>query len=111
MIYGAMAPVAVKLPRMGTKKDLIGTSQEARAERVRLLQRAFGMTRTEFAAAIGVSPQTVYNWEKTQNVSSEGALAILRVFGVSTDWTLAGLEKGLDDGPAEKIRAARRAPH
>ncbi|WP_375454824.1 helix-turn-helix domain-containing protein [uncultured Methylobacterium sp.] len=85
----------------------IDTSQEAVAARLNLVMEAFDDSPTRFASRIGVTPQVVANWRASQFVSREGAVAILRTYGVSIDWLLVGLEHKLEGDARIKIQEAR----
>lgn len=107
MLDGGTPSVAGKIAPMRDAADQIDTSQKAVAARLNLIMDAFGESPSTFAARLGVSPQTLSNWRGTQFVSREGAVAILRVYGVSIDWLLIGLESHLDGEAGVKIREAR----
>lgn len=107
MLNGGIQPTDDRI--QGIMKELAGsidTSQEAVAARLNLIMEAWGDSPTVFAAKIGVSPQVVANWRRTQSVPREAAIAILRVYGVSIDWLYVGLEHRLDGEPGRKIREA-----
>lgn len=109
MLDGGFLGSARKIAPMRDPSELISTSQEAVAARLNLIMEAFGESQVVFASRIGVSPQTVQNWRTTQFVSREGAVSILRVYGISIDWLLAGLEHKLEGEAAQKISKARAA--
>jgi transcriptional regulator with XRE-family HTH domain len=53
---------------------------------IRELREAAGMTQLELATQIGVTPSTVYNWERGRNEPKATQLrALARVFGVPMD--------------------------
>jgi putative transcriptional regulator len=53
---------------------------------IRALREAAGMTQLELAIRVGVTPVTVYNWERGRHELKASQLrALARVFGVSMD--------------------------
>lgn len=53
---------------------------------IRDLRRSAGMTQLELANQIGVTPVTVYNWERGRYEPKASQLrALARIFGVSMD--------------------------
>lgn len=53
---------------------------------IRDLRRSAGMTQLELAVRLGVTPVTVYNWERGKYEPKASQLrALARVFGVSMD--------------------------
>ncbi len=71
---------------------------------IRELRRAAGMTQLELAVRVGVTPVTVYNWERGRYEPKASQLrALAHVFGVSMD--------PIDfEGPMEGKAAALRNP-
>ena len=64
-------------------------------ERIRELRLAAGFSQVELAEKLGVSKQSVSNWENDNiQPSVEMLIKISKVFGVTTDYLL-----GLDDTP------------
>ncbi len=58
----------------------------AHMKTIRELREAAGMTQLELATQIGVTPSTVYNWERGRNEPKATQLrALARVFGVPMD--------------------------
>lgn len=53
---------------------------------IRELRERAGMTQLQLAAALGVTPGAVYNWERGRNEPKASQLrAMARLFGVSMD--------------------------
>ena len=53
---------------------------------IRVLREGRGWTQLELANALGVTPATVYNWERFKYEPKAGQLRVLaRLFGVSMD--------------------------
>ena len=53
---------------------------------IRALREAAGMTQLELAIRVGVTPVTVYNWERGRFEPKASQLrSLARVFGVSMD--------------------------
>jgi len=71
---------------------------------IRALREERGWTQLELANAIGVTPATVYNWERGKYEPKASQLrALARAFGVSMD--------DVDfEGDREEKLAARTAP-
>ena len=61
-------------------------------QRIRELRLAFGWSQVELAGRLGVSKQTVSNWENDNiQPSIEMLIRIAKTFGVTTDY-LVGME-------------------
>lgn len=55
-------------------------------KKIRNLREEAGMTQLQLAVAIGVTPATVYNWERAQHEPKASQVrALANVFGVSMD--------------------------
>lgn len=55
-------------------------------KKIRNLREEAGMTQLQLAVAIGVTPVTVYNWERGQHEPKASQVrALANVFGVSMD--------------------------
>ena len=53
---------------------------------IRELRESKGMTQLELAVAVGVTPSTVYNWERGRSQPQVGQFReVARVLGVSMD--------------------------
>jgi transcriptional regulator with XRE-family HTH domain len=61
------------------------------SKRIKETREARGMTASEFARLVGVTPTAVWNWEKNSIMPRRPALEqIAKVLGVSTDFLLYG---------------------
>jgi transcriptional regulator with XRE-family HTH domain len=66
-------------------------SPEKTSKRIKETREARGMTASEFARLVGVTPTAVWNWEKNSITPRRPALEqIAKVLGVSTDFLLGG---------------------
>lgn len=78
------------------------------AERIRALRQAAGLTQVSLAKELGVTKQSVSNWENDNiQPSIDMLVRLARLFGVSTDYLL-----GLDSGQslrANGLTAGQRA--
>jgi transcriptional regulator with XRE-family HTH domain len=70
-------------------------------EKIRRARMASGMSRTEFAAALDVSPSSIGEYERGANrPTADKAVIIARLLGVPLDWLL-------DDTRTESASLAR----
>lgn len=61
---------------------------------IRELREARGWTQLELAIKLGVTPTTIYNWERNKTELKATQLrAVARVFGVSMDEIALGSEE------------------
>jgi DNA-binding XRE family transcriptional regulator len=95
--FGAPAPAGPRGPRIA-------------AESIRSLRARLGMTRLEFAALMGVSPGSIFGWEKGRTVprgKSRARFAEIRKLGVRA------VRQGAQRAAATKARrrVARRGRH
>ena len=82
------------------------------SQRIRTLRQARGMSQVELAGRLGVTKQSVSNWENDNiQPSIEMLKKLAAVFAVSTDYLL-GLESGdsldVSDLPAEVVAHLRQ---
>lgn len=62
----------------------------ARASRVAEVIRKWHLDAAEIAEAASVSPQAVYKWKKTGNISRDAAKVLASMADVSVEWILTG---------------------
>jgi HTH-type transcriptional regulator, cell division transcriptional repressor len=80
------------------------------AERIRHSRQAKGLSASDLARALGVTPASVWNWEKNgARPRSAMAAAMADTLGISKDFLLTGNGKGPGNGgTVEKITEKAR---
>ena len=79
------------------------------AERIRFLRQSKGLNQVELAEKLGISKQSVSNWENENIAPSIDMLVkIADFFGVSTDYLLG--RDGIKEGGIESIDATGLTP-
>jgi transcriptional regulator with XRE-family HTH domain len=67
-------------------------------ERFMLAQEATGLSKTEFAARVGLTPQQFSNILKLRNPPSHAVISrAMREFGFTADWFYQGIKVGFRD--------------
>jgi len=81
------------------------------SDRIKRYRKACGLSQEQLADAIGVSPLAVSNWEVDEEKPDFGNLiALSRVFGISTDSLLIGIESRAPDSVVASIDSSAIAP-
>ena len=82
------------------KRALVPSSAQTISERIKETREARGITASEFARLVGVTPTAVWNWEKNSITPRRPALeAIAKVLGVTTMFMLTGKDKAANTAP------------
>ena len=69
------------------------------SEKILMLRKKQGWSQEELAEKLGVSRQSVSKWESTGSVPDlQKVIQLAELFGVSTDYLLFGVERGLENG-------------
>jgi putative transcriptional regulator len=78
---------------------------------IRELREARGWTQLELATRLGVTPSTVYNWERGRHEPRAGQLRELaRLFGVAMDEVALGPAGGAASTPPQAAQRRAAAP-
>lgn len=87
---------------------------ETRADRIKYIRAASGLSQEEFGEELGVSRGAVGNWELGKGIKTESLTAISKRFSVPLDWLARGIGKAPDIDPAKPVRGKgpqlRRVP-
>jgi transcriptional regulator with XRE-family HTH domain len=76
------------------KRVFLNSPPEIIAKRIKETREARGITASEFARLVGVTPTAVWNWEKNSITPRRPALeAIAKVLGVTISFLLTGREE------------------
>jgi transcriptional regulator with XRE-family HTH domain len=83
---------------------------EGLSERFVLAQEATGLTKTEFAARVGLTPQQLSNIKSGHNPPSHEAIyRAMQEFGFTADWFYLGSRVGFRDPDlGERLRIIER---
>jgi transcriptional regulator with XRE-family HTH domain len=85
-----------------SQRENIPSSAETISTRIKETRESRGITASEFARLVGVTPTAVWNWEKNSITPRRPALEqIAKVLGVTPDFLLAG-KNGNDDAEPPK---------
>lgn len=79
------------------------------SDRIRQARERKGWNQSDLARHMGVSPQTVQQWEKGGGVRPDKQLRLASVLGVTPDWLLLGREAPVSEGLKETPSAAQPA--
>ena len=82
--------------------------RESLCDRFMLAQDATGLSKGEFAAAVGLTPSQLTNIKRYRNPPSHEAIyRAVREFGFTADWFYEGTKSGFRDPTlADRLRAA-----
>lgn len=77
-------------------------------DRLRHAREALGIAQSDFAAALGVKPQRLNNWESGDNgIPPPQLVRIWKTFGISPDYVYIGLVGNCSGTTKDKILALR----
>ncbi len=107
--------VCMETVRAGRSLVKAATDDAAIGERISAARRVRGMRGVDLAAATGIAPNTISNWESgIRKPSIENAAMLKAVLGISTDWLFFGDDTALPWqhreqllAELEKVRAER----
>jgi transcriptional regulator with XRE-family HTH domain len=74
----------------GSELGDFSANQESFGSRISEARKSFGFTQKELAQKIGVTANSIQNYEKGQVPSGDIVVRLARVFNCSTDWLLTG---------------------
>lgn len=81
-------------------------------DRIALARKQAGLSQEQLGEKLGVSRQAVSKWESGQaNPDVAYVTEMCRLFGVSSDWLLMGLDEGDQGSPPPVPAAAASSPH
>lgn len=85
-------------------------SNEAIAERLRLVRDVVGMAQGEFAERAGIAANTYNQFERgRKRPSIENAIALCDTYNLTLDWIFRGDHTGLPFRMVDAIHAVRKA--
>jgi transcriptional regulator with XRE-family HTH domain len=89
------------------KREGVPSKPEVISERIKTTREARGITASELARLVGVTPTAVWNWEKNSITPRRPALeAVAKVLGVSTAFLVYGVEAEVAAPPQEMASVA-----